>query len=281
MLRRPAILALLALSLTITPAQAADPCQFMLGFKALADAIPDAVGQCTDNAGYAPNGDAVQHTTTGLMVWREADNVTAFTNGYWTWLDGPYGVQGRLNTDRFEWETEQAPQQAQQQPPTALTPTASPSSTANSAWQIVRDVNVEQERAGVVVSVVRAGCMSGSAFAESTQGANLGSKFAGTTAVLGLRVKVSNDGKTKTSVYPKGIGTKLVSGSEQVAPETFLTENLGGELYPGVVQEGQIIFYLKRQSCPDVKALKYVVDAPYDGVYRPGVKNYEIDFRLQ
>ena len=40
----------------------------------------------------------------GLLVWRKADNHTAFTDGYRTWVDGPKGVQKRLNTQRFAWE---------------------------------------------------------------------------------------------------------------------------------------------------------------------------------
>jgi len=38
------------------------------------------------------------------MVWRKADNWTAYTNGYMTWINGPNGIQSRLNTDRFDWE---------------------------------------------------------------------------------------------------------------------------------------------------------------------------------
>ena len=37
----------------------------------------------------------------GLLVWRKADNHTAFTDGYRTWVNGPYGLQVRLNTARF------------------------------------------------------------------------------------------------------------------------------------------------------------------------------------
>ena len=50
------------------------------------------------------NGDGLQRTTTGLMVWRKADNWTAFTNGSRTWVNGPFGVMERANTERFDWE---------------------------------------------------------------------------------------------------------------------------------------------------------------------------------
>ena len=90
-------------------AWAAD-CEFVLGFatiKALIDEAegPEKVGQCLENEHFNPeNGDALQQTTGGLLVWRKADNWTAFTDGYRTWINGPYGLQVRLNTERFDWE---------------------------------------------------------------------------------------------------------------------------------------------------------------------------------
>ena len=86
------------------PAPAAPP-TFKLGFATLAAMIPNIVGQPLENEHFnVANGDSLQQTTTGLMVWRKADNWTAFTNGYMTWINGPYGLQSRLNTARFPWE---------------------------------------------------------------------------------------------------------------------------------------------------------------------------------
>jgi hypothetical protein len=79
-------------------------CQFTLGFKTLDDLIPVIVGNCVDDVTYATNGDGQQRTTNGLLVWRKADNWTAFTNGYWTWINGPGGIAKRFNTQRFPWE---------------------------------------------------------------------------------------------------------------------------------------------------------------------------------
>jgi hypothetical protein len=78
---------------------------FRLGFAELARLLgPDIVGEPVENEHYAANGDSQQLTTRGLMVWRKADNWTAFTDGYRTWVNGPNGVQERLNTERFDWE---------------------------------------------------------------------------------------------------------------------------------------------------------------------------------
>ncbi len=82
------------------------PCQYVLGFQHLYALLPDTIGSCLDDEQHNPtNGDALQYTTGGLLVWRKADNFTAFTDGYHTWVNGPYGVQERLNTQRFPWES--------------------------------------------------------------------------------------------------------------------------------------------------------------------------------
>ncbi len=85
----------------------ADHCKFELGFKTLYELMPDTVGSCASKVEYNPfNGDAFQHSLNGLLVWRKVDNWTAFTNGYHTWINGQYGLQSRLNTERFAWEPE-------------------------------------------------------------------------------------------------------------------------------------------------------------------------------
>jgi hypothetical protein len=86
------------------------PCVFTLGFRTLHDMIPNIVGECIENEWHnAENGDGLQRTTNGLMVWRKIDNWTAFTDGYTTWINGPVGLQARLNTERFPWEPVAAP----------------------------------------------------------------------------------------------------------------------------------------------------------------------------
>ena len=79
--------------------------EFKLGFKALADQIHEVAGTPIENEWHnAVNGDALQRTTTGMMAWRKSDNHTLFTNGHMSWVNGPLGMQSRLNTERFEWE---------------------------------------------------------------------------------------------------------------------------------------------------------------------------------
>lgn len=89
--------------LTTATVQAAEP-TFQLGFKALAEQIPDVVGVPLENEHWGANGDSLQKTSKGLMVWRKLDNFTCFTDGAISWVSGPYGVQSRPNGERFSWE---------------------------------------------------------------------------------------------------------------------------------------------------------------------------------
>ena len=98
------------LVLLAAPTAAAAECEFVLGFKTLKTLInaaegPDKVGACLENERFTPEqGEALQQTTGGLLVWHKADNWTAFTDGYRTWVNGPDGLQSRLNTEQFDWE---------------------------------------------------------------------------------------------------------------------------------------------------------------------------------
>jgi hypothetical protein len=87
-------------------AQTQPACTYSLGFATLAAAIPDVVGSCLEDEYFNTlNGNSEQRTTGGLLYWRKSDNTTAFTDGSRTWLNGPNGLQDRLNSDApFDWE---------------------------------------------------------------------------------------------------------------------------------------------------------------------------------
>ncbi len=111
--------------LIVTPGVTlAHECHFVLGFSTLRDLIGhDVVGACLEDERYSASGDSAQRTTGGLLVWRKADNHTAFTDGHRTWVNGPYGLQQRLNSERFEWEPDYGTVFEQDGTP-ALTPEA-------------------------------------------------------------------------------------------------------------------------------------------------------------
>src|SRR5438045_279177 len=101
------VLPLLTSTLAIGAVEAQTTCQFVLGFATLRElASPQLVGTCREDEHHGPAGDALQQTTEGLLVWRKADNWTAFTDGDHTWINGPGGLAYRSNQQRFEWEAD-------------------------------------------------------------------------------------------------------------------------------------------------------------------------------
>ena len=94
-------------SVPVAHAQTQPECRFVLGFATLRTLVgPEIVGDCLEDERFNPaNGNAEQQTTGGLLVWRQVDNWTAFTNGTITWLLGPCGLQTRPNEGPFyPWE---------------------------------------------------------------------------------------------------------------------------------------------------------------------------------
>lgn len=105
-MRRLFLLLFILIALTPATAKAAD-CEFVLGFATLRDLVGhEIVGECLENERYNEIGDSVQQTTGGLLAWRKADNWTAFTDGYLTYINGPVGLQWRLNSSRYFWEAD-------------------------------------------------------------------------------------------------------------------------------------------------------------------------------
>lgn len=102
-----------ALFLCVASASADGVYEFRLGFKDLAGQIPGVAGELVEDEHYGANGDSIQATTAGLMVWRRADNWTAFTDGSTTWVNGPHGIESRSNDERFDWEAD-PPAEAEQ-----------------------------------------------------------------------------------------------------------------------------------------------------------------------
>jgi hypothetical protein len=154
---------LAGITLALQPLNAAEAnagapaCQFKLGFAVLDQALGARVGACLDDESYNGNGDSVQHAAGGLLVWRRADNWTAFTDGYQTWVNGPNGIQRRLNTERFAWEGSEPAPVAQ-----AIPGTVSQSSTvtaANTCSAVARSGSVSAT--GLNSSVVITGTGAG------------------------------------------------------------------------------------------------------------------------
>ena len=102
----------LALAAATAPfAGAVHACDYSSGFKSLHDLLPDMIGGClTDEQRDPASGDVQQRAAGGLLVWRRDDNTPAFTDGYHTWVLGPYGLQHRLAGERLPWESTTPPE---------------------------------------------------------------------------------------------------------------------------------------------------------------------------
>ena len=134
-MRHVLLAALLVLIPAVASIVAAEPaCTFKLGFQLLRDQIPAAVGDCIENEhgnirvdGSLVNLDTLQRTTGGLLVWRQADNWTAFTDGATTWINGPTGLASRPNAGPlFSWEASTPASAPALGPTTPLPPVPSP-----------------------------------------------------------------------------------------------------------------------------------------------------------
>jgi hypothetical protein len=92
-----------------SPAHGQAACTFAQGFAELRALVGEqTVGACLeDERVNADNGNTEQQTTGGLMVWRKADNHTAFTDGGTTWVVGPNGLERRPNDERLAWENDE------------------------------------------------------------------------------------------------------------------------------------------------------------------------------
>jgi hypothetical protein len=130
------------------PTASAAGCEVKLGFKLIADQMPDALGGCLEDEHYNPlNGDSLQRTANGLLVWRKLDNFTAFTDGYRSWVNGPFSIQQRLNTERFDWEPISAPAA-----PIAAAPVPAPAAVAFPAPTITFTIDNTTIAAGQCVT---------------------------------------------------------------------------------------------------------------------------------
>lgn len=136
-IRGLAVLLWFAVAFWPATAGAQQSCGFTLGFKAIADQIPELVGRCLENERFNPgNGNAEQRTTAhhgqgGLLVWRKHDNWTAYTDGHWTWVNGPSGLQRRLNGDLLPGESPAPPIPS---PPPQPAPAPAPPSEPEVVW---------------------------------------------------------------------------------------------------------------------------------------------------
>jgi len=150
-------------------------------------------------------------------VWRRADNWTAFTDGYRTWLNGPRGVQLRLNVERYTWEADKGAPGTTLLPDTPLFPLppvtpaqAAPAPAAEAPAAAVRFVTVQGAgRNGTARATV-----------QTTPGASCAIAYvtpAGTRSVAaGLVAKTADTAGQASWSWMIGVATTYGTGSVTV-----------------------------------------------------------------
>jgi hypothetical protein len=119
----------LLVALTARPAAGQAACALSPIFGLFREAVGgDVIGDCTEAAVVAENGDIVQATTGGFALFQHTDQVIAFTDGQTMWIFGPEGLQQRGVSEPFAWE--QQPAQAVAPPVAPSVPPAAPDAAA-------------------------------------------------------------------------------------------------------------------------------------------------------
>jgi len=155
--------------------------------------------------------------------------------------------------------------------PFATLPLRQPTPTAEAAppeGTIITSVDQTQDRGGVVITVNKLLLMSKEAFTQLTdideKALDSLEPFQGAQTMGALGITVRNETQVVANVYPDQ-GT-LIADDEQIDLANFLffSDDLGGEIYPGVTKEGAIVFALKRRSPNQVEHIRFIVDVPFD-----------------
>jgi hypothetical protein len=145
--------------------------------------------------------------------------------------------------------------------PQAIKAIAAPTVTVTGKWDRIIQVGETQAHANVTVTILRAAIATPKGLLPDHTPDQI--KFRGldeAVTILGVAVKVDNKTGKDVSIYPGGIGAKVLVGNEQSEP-AFFASQIGGELLNGAVEEFQVLFPLKRTPPDTVRSFRYKFDA--------------------
>jgi hypothetical protein len=180
--------------------------------------------------------------------------------------------------------------------PATATPLPEPSTVptsevASGNWTLEKNFNEWQECGGVVITVREFNASSLDFFRDRTKSEPdftqdtwelVISILGEDTATVGnFLITVENTSDRLMAVYPDQ-GT-IVVGSEQtnLVDYFLLSGEVGGDIYPGVIKEGALVFGLKRTTVGDIKGVKLIIDSAHDEDFnRPCDRDYVFDLDL-
>jgi hypothetical protein len=93
-----------------------------------------------------------------------------------------------------------------------------------------------------------------------------------------IEISVQNLSNERKSLYPDQ--AIVVVGNEQVETSFFLSDDLGGEYFPGVLKEGKVVFFLERTSYADVRNVLYAVDSPFGDTFDFDAPDFELSIEI-
>ncbi len=222
------LLSLVSFAPGISSPTLAAECSFVQGFKSLHDQAPDVVGDCRSDQRYNPeNGDGLQETTRGLLVWRKADNFTAFTDGYSSWVNGPFGVQERLNTQRFQWEADQQLRNAEYilplVDPKDFSIKDTPVRMVDGAYTLVTGSPLDRVMAGLISEFVVTGDLNGDNTPDAI--APLFLNTGGTGTFIFMAIMVDKNG-TLVQAGREFLGDRIRFNSMTLSPDGTITVDM-------------------------------------------------------
>lgn len=145
--------------------------------------------------------------------------------------------------------------------PTSVRPAGTPTP---SEVRFDKKLSMELNRGGVVIRLenITRGLMPEGASAEFVEAISFLPGWKDVISVGKIDLKVTNTTNKKVSVHPNQ-GT-IVAGNEQVDVDIWLSEDVGGDLFAGVVKEGFVQFGLERTDITALDSIQYIVSAPFD-----------------
>ncbi|MEC0089835.1 hypothetical protein [Paenibacillus macquariensis] len=103
-----------------------------------------------------------------------------------------------------------------------------------------------------------------------------------TASVVGVKFSIENTTADTYTTYPDQAVLVTSTGEQIDSPAMLASSNLGGEIYEGVIKEGDVIWYLDRGHAEDIKWVKlkwYVLKG--EGMGGGERKEYDVKIELK
>lgn len=158
--------------------------------------------------------------------------------------------------------------------------TNTPEPAEEPALAVRRDVNIEQDRGGIVIRIKMIAIGDFAALDTDVQeGLLMMSYWEDAKYIGGISIQVENTTKKTANLYPDQ-GTVVV-GTEQIDVDLFSSDSVGGEIFAGVVKEGLIMFALKAVDISTVDTMRYIVSGPSDEEFSRLGEDYDFTIPLR